>query len=518
MTTIRRRGGLLVATAALCVILLSATTIEQVGADAAVTVANSLRGRLGAAISSGEKASYSVPINSRLLEEGEGEEGGEKNEAEDEKEEEQQQQYQEGNNNDGDDQEEQNEEAEHEEQQEEEMEEDAENDNEYANDDGNGNGNDDQADFSTNVQDTVADEQDKFQDLMDRFDEDVMNMWSTSPSQWDGECWKVFAGVGGAFAFLLSCIFYLCCKCCNGDITDEDRIIAAQAAADKRAKKKLGHRGRLFARMRNTDDAETVASHQTGLTDLDDERPFVLIEDVEKNTTMDYDKSKSTAGMDGLSSPVYARSVAQHENVLGPTEYKLNDFSNKHPVPGASAAMSLDDAETLHSRGTFKSIGTFKSLKSQSERKPHGIINETVDVWSEFLGFKKHNHKFKPGAHISKDEDEDINLTDDEMSRRRNRRSSTKKRRGRSSIPVPPQIKAGVYTRPVVIVPAQQENDAEIGPVVSEGGISVEERLSVEVNTPMMSSATNNARLIKANSPRKTALKNLLKGFAGNGF
>jgi len=95
--------------------------------------------------------------------------------------------------------------------------------------------------------------------------------------------------------------------------------------------------------------------------------------------------------------------------------------------------------------------------------------------------------------------------------------------RGRSSTPstpVPPQMKAGVYTRPHAVVTAQHECDAEIGPVVSEGGISVEERLSVEVDTPMMSSATNNARSIKVNSPRRTALlktKNLLKSFGGNG-
>jgi hypothetical protein len=525
MATIRRRGGLFVATAAVCAIILSAPTIEQVEADAVVAVANALRGGRRDVISNGERSYYSASIHSRRLEEGEGEEdrnesGDEEEEGEDEKEEEQQQQYQEGNNDDGDDQEEQNGEAEQEEQQEEENEEEMEED--AANDDANAN--DDQAGFSSNVQDTVADVQDNFQDLMDRFDEDVMNMWSTSPSQWDEECWKVFAGVGGAFALLLSCLLYLCCMCCNGDQSDEDRMFAAKADADKRAKK--NHRGRLFARMRNNDDTDTVTSHHTGLTDNDYERPFVLIEDVEKDNTMNDDKSKSTAGMDGLTSPVYARGSAsgtQHENVISPTEHKMNDFSNralaspgsKHPVPVTAGTMSIDDAETLHSKDTFKSV------KSQSSRKPHGIINETVDVWSEFLGFKKHKYKFKPGA-ISKDEDEDINLTDDEGFQRKNRRSSPKKMRGRSSIPVAPQMKAGIYTRP-----PQQESDVEIGPGVSDsalsstshaGGISNEERLSVE--TPMMSNAMTNARATKPNSPRRTALiktKNLLKSFGSNG-
>lgn len=468
-----------VATAAVCAVLLSTPNVVQVEAEAviAASVAN-LRGNQRTLISTDRHLEGGGGGQNGEGKEGqEGEEKGEQGEQKDEQQQEQQaQQYQEGNNNDGNE-EEVEEEADQEEQQEEEAE--AEEEYEYEAEDAyegdDGQVDDDQSSVVSNVQETVADAQVKFETLMNRFDEDVVQMWSTSPSEWDDEFWKVFGIVAGVFTLLLSCIFYLFCLCCKSE-KDENVIIKRE---------KRNHRGRLFTRDR-TNDTDTIGTHHTGRSSIDYDRPFVLIEDVEK------DDDQTAGDMTGALSPLSSKTEG------------VQDYS-------VSGRPTTDD-ETQFSKATFRSSKSKKSLKKNPSG---GIINETVDVWSEFLGFKKSKYNVKPTTK-SKDEDDDIDLTDDEALRRKKRSSSSKN----SDRGGPMQMRTGTYVRPT------GESDVdEVDPIVSNtstnsGNNSSSRNDRLTVQTPVMSNVMHNEpRSTKNNSPRRTALiktKNLLRSFGAN--
>lgn len=494
MSTISRKGGLFVATAAACAILLSSTTFEQVEANGADAVVASLRGGRRDLISTNTNNYYSEAINSRRLEEaGEGEQH-----EEGEGEEKEEQQNEEGNNNAEEEQVNEEEEVEEEEAAEEE--------------DGPSQDNaddDDGSNWKSNVQDKYANVQDTFSNLVDRFDEDMEMMWSTSPSEWDEEFWKVFGVVAGTFTFLLSCILFLFCRICSGDHREEEPLIATKEEADKRARKKWAHRGRLFARGR-TNDTSTVGSGTTGADDEeDDERPFVLIEDVTKNDSTD-DKSKITTV--GGTTTLYAE-----ESALSPMTVRtgITGFTKETPAPPAQS-MSMD-SETVMTKGTLKSGKTLNTRKSGKSvpTTAGGIFNETLDVWSEFLGLKKHKYNIKPKKNVNKDEDDNINFTDDDMSRRRPRgRSSTTK----SKIYLMP---TGTY---VAVQSKSRESGEEVEPIISEDADSSGSSKRLMARTPVTSNASNLAsnsssdRESKSSSPRRTALmktKKLLKSIGG---
>ena len=454
---IGRRGGLFLASAAVCAVLLSTTTIEQVEARIVNTLDASLPKGQNAVRSADVTSYHSKLIDSRRLEEQQEQNGGE--EQEEEKEQEQEQQYQEAQ-----DEEEQEAEEEQEQQQEEEYQGNNEVE-QYENDDGSG--------FYDNVQDAVYETQDKAQNLMDRFDEDISNMWSTSPAEWDDEYWKVFGVVGGAFTLLLSCILYLFCVCCRGD---KDQIISPKS----KTLKKRNHRGLLFDPTK-TSDNDTVGSSNKG----DVERPFVLLDDVEKDDA----KSKLTDA-DGLLSPMTAGNTVMTKGF---------DQSLKE---GHTASMSVDDGETLATYDTRKTFDTRVPKKESG-----GIINETVDVWKEFLGLKKskYNKKMKPPK-ASADEDDDINLTDDERAIRRRGRSPTK-------APAPTNLmktgtytqKSGTYTRPKV--------DSNLG--IDSNSTDDAFEYSLTPHQALMAADRDQ----NPDSPRRTALiktKNLLKSFGNS--
>jgi len=528
----------LVVTAAVCAVLLSATTIVRVEAevDAAGTVVTSLRGGRRALISTDRNSQYSKHINFRRLgdensEEEEAEEEEEKEEEEEEEEEKEEQQeneYQEGEGNDdgGNEEEEQEEEAE------EQSEEEAENDDGNAGDDAT---DDDQAAIVASVQETVDTVKTNFESLMDRFDEDVILMWSTSPSEWDDECWKVFAITAGIFTLLLSCIFYLFCLCCGcGSERDRDNLIVGSKSNS--GWKKNNHRGRIFGRHGSKDDDDTAGFDTVA---SDSERPFVLIEDVEN----DDEKSKSSHAINELTSPVYARGrsgvshgVSNGGSLLSPESQKTqtNDFSTRN-LPASPSRHAATANEALAAQQlSFDGTRTFDTATSRKERKvaPNGgLISETVEVWSEFLGFKKSKYNMKPvGVVASHDEDEDINLTDDEGRNKFVRAPSAASKTRRSG---PSQMKTGTYSRPEIEL-ASSHADPIVSAAASTSSAPINNSANnsannsttgstnsptnekVGVQTPVMS----NARVTKTNSPRRTALlktKNLLRTFKSNG-
>mmetsp|Transcript_14326 Transcript_14326/g.35977 ORF Transcript_14326/g.35977 Transcript_14326/m.35977 type:complete len:530 (-) Transcript_14326:159-1748(-) len=500
MTTIRRRGGLFVASAAVCLVLLSSKT--AMGQEA-----NSLRGGRRSLISTNEELYYAELIsNSRRLEGGEGgEEGGEEGgqegeggegnnnngEENGEKQEQQEQQYQEGNNNENQEKEENNdkneEEGEQEQQQEaeEEVEQEAADEDaaEYNEEDVNeeGGADDDQSNFQNKVQDTVTNAQETMSELVDRFDEDVVNMWSTSPSEWNDELWKVFGVTAGIFTLLLSCILYVFCLCCKDDAEDR-RYMETQEGG----KRKKNHRGRLFNRMR-THDTDTVASGD------DAEKPFVLIEDVENQGADD----KSRFGP----STVYANSDAPPD-VISPMSSKT----------GMTGKTGFDThAGTPRSRHPMDDQTEYTM---KTKRQKRGVFAETVDVWSEFLGFTK-ARSYNSSAFIKRPvpaEDDDIDETDDEITRRSKRRSSSKNSRKSRESRNSRQMRTGTY-----VAPMQEETEVVSAKSSTSASNKMSEMERVTAPTPVMSNVI--AQAADKNSPRRTALmktKNLLKSMGKN--
>lgn len=529
MATIRRRGGLFVAAAAVSLALASITTITT--GVLQVVESNPIKSDYAAPASlrGGQQKSLKIPgITSRNLEDGQ-QQAEENENANDDQQEQQQEEYAE---------EEEQEQEEEEQEEEEEQNDSADN----MNDDGNQNGNDD----SMSTQDIVDNVKDTFQGLMDRFDEDVVSMWSTSPAEWDEEFWKVFGILAVVATVLLSCLIYICCLCCcNGSSNDnngKDFLVATQSEADAQAGNRKSYRGRRFLGRSRNGETNTVgaddSSHtgRTGNTTNDWESPFVLIEDVEKDDTYDEGSNSNHMAAD-ITSPVYERGNDVGDfGAISPLSNKTRSTLGLHDssdTPGAPESktyaaptiptMSHDDNDTQASNGK-----TLKNISSVLKEPSGGIINETVEVWSEFLGFKKSKYNIPPRTQ-TQDEDDDINLTDDEKTRRTSRSrmsASSSKRRSskkRSSDEIPlsrnstnntdvrSQMRTGTYTKPN----EGSSIDNEIGGETSSAAFADEN----VAETPIMSNSTNNARMSKVNSPRRTALiktKNLLKSFGNN--
>jgi hypothetical protein len=296
----------------------------------------------------------------------------------------------------------------------------------YQNDDGDMNNNNDDASNSNGINTEYIDN--LIADLRDRFDSDVVTMWNTSPGEWDEEIWKDFGIVAGIIVGLLAFLCLCCCCCCRGGGGNNGKELNAitQEEADARRKKKRGHRGRFFHRNRS-EDTDCSRSEHTDYTS-----PFVLIEDVEKDDTFKTHGSKSTAGVGGTAtSPVYGRGGASAD-IDGDAYATLSPLSSNSKTtmqsPGARLAVPSLNEDDDGANGK-----TLKKNSSVLQEPSGGIVGETVDVWSEFLGFKKTKYNMKT---TEVDEDSAIDETDDERERRggvRIGRSSARSRRKSSS-------------------------------------------------------------------------------------
>mmetsp|Transcript_10359 Transcript_10359/g.24679 ORF Transcript_10359/g.24679 Transcript_10359/m.24679 type:complete len:592 (-) Transcript_10359:293-2068(-) len=552
MATIRRQGGLYVAAAAVALVLLSTTTTTTVSSGALQVEAKSLQvDPLAVSSLRGGKRTYAQSrLRDRGLEEGQ---EGENNENENHEEEGQEQENEEEEHQEeeaeGEQQQQQqeNEEEEEEEEQgqqqqqnnyEQQQEEYDEAEYEYGNDDGYSNQivDDDAASGQVNVTEMVDNVKTSVSDLMDRFDYDVANMWSTSPAEWDEEYWKVFGIIGGIFTVLLSCIIYICCLCCcgGGDPHGKDVLVATESEAEqhRRGRSRRTHRGRRFLSMSRSDGSDTMGDDTTEHTRRSDgseewESPFALIEDADGNddsasnrlqlTSPVYARGSNDAGdFDGALSPLSSKTLRSASLVR--TKGSKTSTRSARKTPTVSIAENDNESQNNGAQSKIETGDTLKTTSSVLKEPSGGIINETVDVWSEFLGFKKSKYNIPPVAQVNQEEDEDINLTDDEKTKRASRSrgssmsvsSSKKKVRSQSSGALSRtghQMRTGTYTKPSesisdpeVVVPAAATYSAET-PIVSNSGCS------------------NSARQTKSNSPRRIAYiktKNLLKSFGGN--
>ena len=265
-------------------------------------------------------------------------------------------------------------------------------------------------------------------DLRDRFESDVATMWNTSPGEWDEEIWKDFGIVAGIVVGLLAFLCLCCCCCCRGGNDGKDLNALTQEEADARRKKKRGHRGRFFHRNRSEDTDCSRSEH------TDWSSPFVLIEDVEKDDTFKTQGSKSTTAIGGIAtSPVYTRGGASADveadgyATLSPLSSNSKaEMQSPGNTSGAPSVPNLnDDASGVNGK-------TLKKNSSVLQESSGGIVGETLDVWSEFLGFKKTKYNIKADEI---DEDSAIEETDDERERRgaSPRGRSTRSSRAKSS-------------------------------------------------------------------------------------
>mmetsp|Transcript_19321 Transcript_19321/g.21603 ORF Transcript_19321/g.21603 Transcript_19321/m.21603 type:complete len:597 (-) Transcript_19321:95-1885(-) len=291
-------------------------------------------------------------------------------------------------------------------------------------------------------------------DLKDRFDSDVALMWQTSPSEWGDTTWKDFTIMGGIVAGLVASILCCCCFCCRGGGSGRGRDVKT-LLENKRARgkhrQKQERRSRYFNRSRSEETGDShsdytgsYSGHNNNNSTDDWEAPFVLIEDVEsKDDTFSKTAggSKSTTAAHIAStptSPVYAKRNESLEDG-GSTSYAaLSPLSSGSKTePGTS-----DDIESLGNRtssslpivsnvatqknGTTTSRTLTKKSSPALQESSGGIVGETVDVWSEFLGLKKTKYNIQ-ADHL--DEDSQVDETDDEKGgdRRRKRNKSSMK-------------------------------------------------------------------------------------------
>jgi hypothetical protein len=237
-----------------------------------------------------------------------------------------------------------------------------------------------------------ANESNFVNDILYRIDEDMVQMWNNSPSQWAEEYWEVLAVFGSAVFLVLMCLCYVCCimPFCGGDGSSPPpgkdgleygdphsggRVVATPSEMEKRLQSK---KRRFLGRNK---DSDRMGDDPDG---TDYEAPFIRMDDT--------DRSHSTAG-GGPASPTSLGDDVPH------TESEYTD-----------GAISPQSVRKKRGSRTSRRYGS-----SKSERPRRNLWTETVDVWSEFLGFKNTTYNIRQSSRSSSrradvyhDEDEDV--------------------------------------------------------------------------------------------------------------
>lgn len=166
----------------------------------------------------------------------------------------------------------------------------------------------------------------------DRVMSDMSTMWDTAPSEWVTEYWEVFAGLAALGFFLLSlhcCMAYdLCC----------------------------GHNdGKLGEAHSGGRPVMTAQQNQQKLTEKD------TINAQQSNTDM--------------------KSLYQPPNALDPRSIASREDEENDGIMKEEAA--LPTSQLVEKTGTPASTPTSYSTKTKQIKR---LVQETVTVWSEFLG------------------------------------------------------------------------------------------------------------------------------------
>jgi hypothetical protein len=311
-------------------------------------------------------------------------------------------------------------------------------------------------------------------DLLDRLDGDMNYMWTSSPSEWNMEYWEVFA-IFAALSFLLAMfVCYVFCVVPCSDTTDHpgggDLTEMTQSEFDAHQRSKR-QRSRLLSKMRGNNTNNKQVNNDNNIDGVDNttddwESPFVLMTDAngKEVTSTTPATQQPQQGPDGeLLLPSYsvltksptARArddLLMDEDAILSSRAAAATFSSvvsNDSSPPSSAAIASGILTTtatsadppaistnassgglheLNNTGTAyskRSAGTSRDNKATTKRRGGGGTNktgslwsETVDVWSEFLGFHR-GPKLTPALLVNDDDDDDVD-------RRRSPRMSTR--------------------------------------------------------------------------------------------
>jgi hypothetical protein len=235
-----------------------------------------------------------------------------------------------------------------------------------------------------------------------RVDGDLYNMWNSSPSQWVTEYWEVLAVFGALFFLVGVLLCYVCCivPCCSpyesndsrghaeiGDPHAGGRAVATESEMEKHLQNK---KRRFFGRNKRS----KAASDGDTVTDTEDyEAPFIRMDDVNEAPSQEADMSPAFTA--GATTPMSDASTT-------PEECDTVPQNNSSYTEGAMSPRSATSAVPQSPRKKDGS-NRMSSTRRKSRRSKYGfkegssLWEETVDVWSEFLGFKNTTYSV-PGA------------------------------------------------------------------------------------------------------------------------
>ena len=311
------------------------------------------------------------------------------------------------NNNENNEEEEQEEEAEEEEEQEEEQ---GEEDKEEEQEDQNRNGSEDEANNENNDAAGEGYFDELVSNMKNRFESDVASMWKTSPSEWDGEIWKDFGIFLGIVAGLMTLFCLCCCLCCRGGDNNGKGL---SAMTESEAKARRHNRGRFFFRRNRSDDS---GGFDTDATVDDHTSPFVLIEDVDKTNSFITHDTKSMGAGTGISTGGIGTSKTDEKGIA---------YCTLSPLSTHTKTNCVNERTTVSNTNGEDALGKRSSVIPEPSK---GIVGETVDVWSEFLGLKKAKYNIKSKYAIADDETSGIDTTDDEQQIDQRKKSSSSRR------------------------------------------------------------------------------------------
>ncbi len=227
--------------------------------------------------------------------------------------------------------------------------------------------------------------------FMDRIDGDVDTMWTSSPSEWVTEYWEVLAAFLGVSFLMAMFVCYVFCvvPCSDGGggaghdagedglMVDRTEMTQAELDAHKRGKRQ---RSRLLSKMRGAKQ-EGGGGGGGDKAAEDWESPFVLMTDADGKEV----QQPASALLLLADTEVTKSPTARARDDL------LSDADDDDPAAAAAgaAATGADDTMTSHS-SLIKQNGSRDRARSPGWTGQAALLwNETVDVWSEFLGFHR---------------------------------------------------------------------------------------------------------------------------------
>ncbi|KAL3918648.1 MAG: hypothetical protein SGILL_004136 [Bacillariaceae sp.] len=245
-----------------------------------------------------------------------------------------------------------------------------------------------------NSEDGEAEDANFINNFMFRVDGDLYNMWNSSPSEWITEYWEVLAVFGVLFFLVgvLLCYVFCIVPCCStydstqgreGDMGDPHaggRVVGTESEMEKHLENK---KRRLFGRRK-----KTTASDEDTVTDAEDyEAPFIRMDDVGETPSQ-------AAASSPVSTFMSASSAYPEDSDTVPQALSSN-------TEGALSPRSTTSGGEVQSPKKERSVrmasvrGKKGRRSKQGQKGGSSLWSETVDVWSEFLGFKNTTYNIR---------------------------------------------------------------------------------------------------------------------------